>query len=127
MVWAPPNADWCGKILVDVRTQRATRKLVPSAMRCPTVEVRLLDERGHVPTDSLRRARRRQPIPGEGLLAEPGLTRQRFVDLGDGVRRYRTGDLGRLQQTDALSIWVESITESESRESLSTLLRSKDC
>lgn len=100
------GATECGLVrqyFVDVQAAANAEQLVPIGYAVPDVEVRLLDEHGHAPIGD---------APGElvvdsrflakGYWRNPDLTRQRFEDLGHGVRRYRTGDLGRLQSDGCL-------------------------
>jgi amino acid adenylation domain-containing protein len=100
------GATECGLVrqyFIDTRTTVDPAEPVPIGYAVPDMAVRVWDESGRdVPTDSLGEIVVESRYLATGYWRDPALTGRRFVDLGDGVRRYRTGDLGRLQQDGSL-------------------------
>jgi amino acid adenylation domain-containing protein len=100
------GATECGLVrqfFVDMQTRADPADAVPIGYPVPDVVVKVVDEEGREATAE---------SPGEivvesrflatGYWRNPELSSQRFESLGNGVRRYRTGDLGRLRDDGCL-------------------------
>lgn len=101
------GATECGivrQFFVDHETAAGDGEAIPVGYPVPDVKVNVVDDEGR---------ERPAGTPGEiviesrflatGYWRNPSLTAQRFETVGDGQRRYRTGDLGRMDDDGCLT------------------------
>jgi amino acid adenylation domain-containing protein len=78
-------------------------QVVPVGYPVPDMEVLLLDDEGQpVGNGATGEIAVRSRYLALGYWRDPARTRARFVDAGDGVRVYRSGDFGRLREDGCL-------------------------
>ena len=72
---------------------------IPIGYPVPEMALRIVDDQGHgLPFGSAGEIVVESRFLATGYWQNPVLTAERFVALPDGVRRYRTGDLGRMSE-----------------------------
>jgi amino acid adenylation domain-containing protein len=100
------GATECGLVrqfFVDMQTRIAPGDVVPIGYAVPDVTVSIVD--GHnqpAPAGSAGEIIVTSRYLATGYWKNPDLTTQRFEPAGNGLRHYRTGDLGQLQEDGCL-------------------------
>ena len=100
------GATECGLVrqfFVGADTRADPAEPVPIGYPVPDVVVRVVDEQGlELPPGATGEIVVESRFLAAGYWRNPALTAQRFATLSDGVRRYRTGDLGRMSADGGL-------------------------
>jgi amino acid adenylation domain-containing protein len=100
------GATECGLVrqyFIDAQTTVHSGEPLPIGYGVPGVVIRVVDERGvEVSPGTAGEIVVESRFLASGYWRNPTLTRQRFDQLSGGVRRYRTGDLGRLREDGCL-------------------------
>ena len=100
------GATECGLVrqfFVDHDTQLDAKAVVPLGHAVPDVAVSIVDEAGReVPAGDIGEIAVQSAFLATGYWHRPDLTAARFEIDGQGRRRYRTGDLGRLRDDGCL-------------------------
>jgi len=101
------GATECGLVrqfFIDQRSCPAVTEPVPVGYPVADVVVRIVDAQGQtLPPESTGEIAVESRFLATGYWRNPVLTAQRFSELGGGVRRYRTGDLGRMDEDGCLT------------------------
>ncbi len=101
------GATECGLVrqfFIDQRSSPAVPEPVPVGYPVPDVAVRIVDAQGRaLPPGSTGEIAVESKFLATGYWRNPTLTAQRFSEPGGGVRRYRTGDLGRTDPDGCLT------------------------
>jgi amino acid adenylation domain-containing protein len=101
------GATECGLVrqfFIDQRPGPAVTESVPIGYPVPDVAVRIVDDQGRpLPPGSIGEIVVESRFLATGYWRNPALTAQRFAALGDGLRRYLTGDLGRMDEDGCLA------------------------
>jgi len=101
------GATECGLVrqfFIDQRSDPAVTESVPIGYPVPDVAVRIVDDQGRpLPPGSIGEIVVESRFLATGYWRNPALTAQRFAALGDGLRRYLTGDLGRMDEDGCLA------------------------
>jgi amino acid adenylation domain-containing protein len=101
------GATECGLVrqfFIDQRTGPEEGDPVPIGYPVPDMDVRVIDQQGQpLPSGSTGEIVVESKFLATGYWRNPALTEQRFIELGDGLRRYRTGDLGRMDDDRCLT------------------------
>ena len=100
------GATECGLVrqfFIDASTTIADSGAVPLGYAVPDTTVHVVDERGaRLPPGSVGEIVVESEYLATGYWRDPILTAERFATLEGGRRRYRTGDLGRLDADGCL-------------------------
>ena len=100
------GATECGLVrqfFVDKQTTADPAEPVPIGYPVADVTVKIVDDEGRqLPADSPGEIVVESRFLATGYWRNPDLTARRFEPVGEGVRRYRTGDLGRLREDGCL-------------------------
>ena len=101
------GATECGLVrqfFIGKRTTLDAAEPIPIGYPVPDMAVRVVDDRGHdLPYDSCGEIVIESPFLAIGYWQNPALTAASFATLQDRVRRYRTGDLGRMSADGCLT------------------------
>ena len=101
------GATECGLVrqfFVGGSSQVAPGEALPIGYAVPDTAVRVVDADGcELPPASIGEIVVESRYLAKGYWRKPELTAQRFESLSDGVRRYRTGDLGRMDADGCLT------------------------
>ncbi len=101
------GATECGLVrqfFIDKRTNLAATEPIPVGYQVPDMALRIVDDQGHAsPFGSAGEIVVESRYLATGYWRNPVLTTERFVALQDGLRRYRTGDLGRMSEDGCLT------------------------
>lgn len=100
------GATECGLVrqfFVDMQTSADLGEIIPIGYPVPDTTVTIVDADGRrVPASSPGEIVVESRFLATGYWRNPAMTAQRFETLGNGLRRYRTGDLGQLQDDGCL-------------------------
>jgi len=100
------GATECGLVrqfFVDMETSADPGEIIPIGYPVPDTTVTIVDTEGRpVPVSSPGEIVVESRFLATGYWRDPAMTARRFETLGDGLRRYRTGDLGQLQDDGCL-------------------------
>ncbi len=101
------GATECGLVrqfFIDQRTGPEEGDPVPIGYPVLDMDVRVIDPQGQpLPSGSTGEIVVESKFLATGYWRNSALTEQRFVEPGDGLRRYRTGDLGRMDDDGCLT------------------------
>ncbi len=102
------GATECGLVrqfFIDNRTQLESSEPVPAGYPVPDMIVSIADDGGHeLAPGSVGEVVVESKFLATGYWRNPGLSAERFVEHHDGVRRYRTKDLGSLSADGCLTL-----------------------
>ncbi len=100
------GATECGLVrqfFVDKKTALGENESVPVGYPVTDMTVRVVDDRGHeLPLGAAGEIVVESRFLANGYWRNGALTAQRFIELDNGLRRYRTGDLGRMSEGGCL-------------------------